>query len=118
MLIRNPLDAAMAEFNRKYCWRFEENKIKDFSCFASVEAFKTQNFTVFVSRSVINWVKLHDQMLKLCTKGKCHFVFYEELRNDLINEMTTVLKFLGFEMNYATETCLLNNLEGNFKRVF
>ena len=115
MLIRDPLGAAMSEFNRKYCWHYEANNIKDFSCLAPLEAFKTHNFTEYVKWSVNNWVKLHDKMLEKCSMGKCHFVLYEDLKNDLINEMTTVLKILGFKMNYNTERCLLENAIGNFK---
>ena len=57
-----------------------------------------------------------ENLLDYCNPKKCLFVFFEDLQKDLISEMTVVLKFLGFDMNSGTESCLLSFTNDNFKR--
>ena len=103
----------MAEFNREHCW---SDDTKDFTKYASLKTYHSQNFTNFANNFVDSWDIFHNKILDQCSNVRCHFIRYEDLKNDLIQEMDFLLRFLGFQMDSALETCLLNQSKGNFKR--
>ena len=114
ILIRDPLDASIAEFNRLYCWDLVKDK--DFRNYAPIEAYEKYNISEFVKYMTNNWISLHQQILERCSREKCHIVFYEDMQRNVIEAMRGVLSFIGFEMIPKIEACIKSNMVGNFKR--
>ena len=42
-------------------------------------------------------MEFHDEILEKCTSN-CHIVLYDNIKRNIIPEMTKILKFLGIEM--------------------
>ena len=109
VLIRNPLDASMAEFNRVFS-NYDQKGHSD------MELFELLNFSkLFQEADLPQWMEFHETILK-DYKNKMHVVQYEKLKTNLIEEMKKILGFLGYTMTKEIEFCLKSNFDGNFKR--
>ena len=97
ILVRKPLQAMAAEFFKDKEWDVE----KQFS----VQKY-TNSFRDYAMSNIDQWITLYKQVADKCSKTKCQIVFYEDLEKNVIDEMTIVLKFLGFNMNLPIENCL------------
>ena len=115
-MVRNPIDALIAEFNRIYAWYSQSNGVKNLQGYAPIELFKEKFAKELVQKEIDNWNDFHQNLLDFCNPKKCLFVFFEDLQKDLISEMTVVLRFLGFDMKSGMESCLLSFTNDNFKR--
>ena len=90
ILIRNPYDTLMAEFNR----RLTNN---NHTGHADLKLYSNYILKYF-DQTLPNWVQFHDIVLNTYSSPNIHAVNYEKLKSNLIEEMGKILKFLGFEM--------------------
>ena len=116
--MRNPLEAAISEFNRR---KFSikhgtgSTNISLANTFVPLQTFLDDNFAQTFNEFMDYWMKFHNKLLKHCTNN-CHIVAYEDLKSNLINEMKGILNFLGFTMNETIKDCLQTNPGRKYKR--
>ena len=117
VIIRNPLDAAISEFNRLQFSRKHGGNIISLLAnnYLPLQTFLDENFAKHFNLVMDYWMKFHNMVLKYCTNN-CHIVVYEDLKSNLINEMKDILNFLGFSMNETIKECLESNSGGKYKR--
>ena len=118
MIIRNPLDAAISEFNRdQISIKHQGNYISFLAkAYAPIKSFLDENFKGYFTEFMDYWVTFHNNVLKHCTSN-CHLVAYEDLKSkNLINEMKGTLNFLRISMNETIKECLKSNPGGRYKR--
>ena len=60
-------------------------------------------------------MQFHDRILE-DFNGPIHFVQYEKLKTNMIEEMRSITLFLGFELTNEIESCLILDFQGKFKR--
>ena len=89
---------------------------RDLCDFAPFDAYTKHNVSGFVLSNIETWTRLHAEIVEKCSKFKCHVVFYEDLQKNMIDEMTIILNYIGFDMNAAIEKCLTSCGTGKFKR--
>ena len=66
LLIRNPLEAALAEYNR-----YQSGQVQ--SAIVEVEDFEVEQWRMFVKSTVLEWAKFHEDIMSNFD-GKIHFV--------------------------------------------
>ena len=88
VIIRNPLDAAISEFNRhQFTTKHQGNNISLANAYLPLQTFLDENFAKYFTQFMDYWMAFHNKVLKYCTKNNCHIVAYEDLKSNLINEM-------------------------------
>ena len=108
LLIRNPLDASIAEFNRDFT--------KSNTAIVPIEKWlEIDVYDVYENQLLTYWKKFHQQILDKY-KNELILVEYEALKTNLIGELTKVMKFLGLPMTDAIKECIRNNPDGLNKR--
>ena len=70
----------------------------------------------FRSNKAQVWIKCHRRWLNSNTKP-LHIVRYERLQSHLVDEMRTLMHFLGWNITDNHLQCLVHNSEGNFHRM-
>ena len=122
VIIRHPLDASISYFNGhlkpdSYSLRIDKRGRKVFGHTFPVEMYESEHFIEkFYKLYLGNWIEFHDKILRHCSEN-CLFVFYEEMKKDMVNQMTKILIFLGYkEPTYDVKGCLMLNSRGNFKK--
>ncbi|CAH1797678.1 unnamed protein product [Owenia fusiformis] len=107
LLVRNPFDAILAEFNREVT--------KDKTMTASKDHFQTKEWTKIVEYSGSKW--LYNVMVWLVYPfGPVHVVRYEDLKSNLKDEMRKICIFLGHPASEETLDCVVRNSEGAYRR--
>ncbi|KPJ12439.1 WSCD family member AGAP003962 [Papilio machaon] len=111
LLIRNPRDAILAEFNRINSGH---------TGFAPKSAFEIPSLRrivwyPYVSTQLRDWEYFHNLWL---TKfpGPVYIVFYEALLSDTRNTLQGILSFLNITVTEDDMNCALSNKEGLYKR--
>lgn len=106
LLVRNPFDAMLAEFNRQFGGHIGH---------ATTERFHKDNvWNSFVRRNSegwynfhIDWLKFHKDML---------IIFYSDLKTNLSEQVQRLANFLNVTMSPQILACSLKNSRGLFKR--
>ena len=107
VIIRHPLDSSIALFN---------HQVKSVHKYADVKMFDLLNFSkLFLEEGLQEWMQFHDRILE-DFNGPIHFVQYEKLKTNMIEEMRSITLFLGFELTNEIESCLILDFQGKFKR--
>ena len=84
--------------------------------YVPLEVYKKEYFVERFKSELKIWMEFHDEILEKCTSN-CHIVLYDNIKRNIIPEMTKILKFLGFEMTEEIKNCLLSpGTKGKFKR--
>ena len=93
LLVRNPYDAILAEFNR-----FQSS---NHTGSASLENFNSKWFKT-VEKLSTWWVNVHHKYAEFSstTSFPMHVVFYENLKNNATHEMERVLNFMKKNYNF------------------
>ncbi|ESP04708.1 hypothetical protein LOTGIDRAFT_94282, partial [Lottia gigantea] len=104
VLIRDPLDAIKAEFNRQY---------RGHLGYAPYSVYR-KNWPALTGKKTMKWYKFYLDWLEF--KGPLHVIQYEKLRNDTAHEMQKLLRFLAVPYTQSDMSCMLRNREGDFKR--
>ena len=97
--MRHPLASSVSYFNG--IWRLtnfdsiekrgQGNVFPNFP----VEIYKEENFAEkFLKVYLQYWKSFHDKLLEYCLEN-CEVVFYEDLKKDIIGQMTKILGFLN-----------------------
>ena len=114
--MRNPLDAAISEFNRRQLtMKPQGNNISIFNAYLPLQTFLDDNFVNSFTEFKDYWMMFHNIVLKFCTIN-CHLVTYENLKSNLINEMKGIVGFLGLSLNETIKECLQSNPGRKYRR--
>nr|XP_026696645.1 WSC domain-containing protein 2-like [Ciona intestinalis] len=108
LLIRNPYEAFVAEFNRKMT--------KDHTGFAQVDDFNGEVWLEYIRIATRDWA-MH-QLHLIQSKKPLLLVTFDELRANMSRELRRILYFIGYkppDMERRLE-CLGRNPVGDFKR--
>ncbi|MGH0179191.1 UNVERIFIED_CONTAM: hypothetical protein FKN15_001116 [Acipenser sinensis] len=105
LLIRNPYNSLMAEFNRKCGGHLG---------YASEQHWKSKEWPDFVSSyaswwasHVLDWMKFGRRLL---------VIHYEELKRELFPRLRSIVDFLNVTASDEHLLCVESNQDGNFKR--
>ncbi|XP_041097287.1 LOW QUALITY PROTEIN: WSC domain-containing protein 1 [Polyodon spathula] len=105
LLIRNPYNSLMAEFNRKCAGHLG---------YASEQHWKSKEWPDFVSSysswwasHVLDWMKFGRRLL---------VIHYEELKRELFPRLREIVDFLNVTASDEHLLCVESNQDGNFKR--
>ncbi|XP_077980652.1 sialate:O-sulfotransferase 1-like [Glandiceps talaboti] len=105
VLIRNPFDAFVADFNR----------IKgDHVGFANSESFHEQSWYEYVLDAAPAWEIFHTNWL--LWNHPTYFVLYEDLVNSTVDKVIEITEFLNVTLDEERHQCLVDNTEGQFHR--
>ncbi|CAG9559437.1 unnamed protein product [Danaus chrysippus] len=111
LLIRNPRDAILADFNRLHKGHvgtapksaFKKNK------------YKKSDWSTYVFHQLSVWESLHNLWLTNFS-GPVHVLFYELLVQDTRNNLSGVLDFINFTYTEKDMNCAVMNREGIYRR--
>ena len=107
IIIRHPLDAFMSAFN---------HQIKGKTEYPDLKIYEDINFSKqFLEVGLPDWIKFHDIILRDDNQN-LYIVQYEKLKTNLLEEMRSILSFLGFDLKKEIESCLHLDFNGKFKR--
>ena len=108
IVVRNPYKAIISYWNWEKTGGHHTKVVK-------YDTYDTQEFRDFVFTGVYRWFELIDDWIKF---GKdLYFVFYEELKDNPVEEIRKLLLYLGLEVDEGRLACLSNHLVGSFHRV-
>ena len=107
VLVRDPFDALLAEFNRKHT--------KNHTGFAPDQKFETE-WLSYVTNSIEYWRGFHIYFKNQYESHKVLFTRFETFHENLIEELQRILHFLGFHMTPEVQKCVQNKQEGLFHR--
>ncbi|XP_076369242.1 WSCD family member CG9164-like [Tachypleus tridentatus] len=106
LVVRDPYDALLAEFNRRAGGHLGH---------ASRDRFtKDKVWRKFVEISIRNWMHTIVDWLKF--QGPIQVLHYEDMVNRLPEELIRLTKFLNVTVTRQTLSCTLRNRDGIFKR--
>ena len=107
VLIRDPFDALLAEFNRQH----SHNQ----TGFAPDEKFESE-WSSYVSKVMDFWKGFHMYFKTQYQPHQVMFVSYESLVENLIGKLTEILHFLGHVLPTEVAECIEERKEGLFHR--
>ncbi|CAL4082343.1 unnamed protein product, partial [Meganyctiphanes norvegica] len=108
LMLRDPYLSIQAEFNRQNGGHIGH---------AQPEKYLRNNGTYwenFVIYEATAWMNTTIDWLKF--EGSLHLVFYEDLLDNLSEEMGRILEFLNIEVDDASLDCMLRHQDGGFRR--
>ncbi|KAB7497816.1 WSCD family member [Armadillidium nasatum] len=108
LLIREPVQSILAEFNRQSGGhighapsdKYKRDKGKYWEKFTRTKAIVWMNTT-------LDWLQF---------EGSIHLVFYEDLISNLSDEMRRIINFLGVTVSDSDFSCMMKNKDGIYKR--
>ncbi|KAL5017001.1 hypothetical protein ScPMuIL_006590 [Solemya velum] len=106
LLIRNPFDALLAEFNRRVGGHRGHATEEHFRDGTVWERYVTQ-----MSRA---WVAMNYDWLRF--DRSLHVIFYENLKRNVTREVIELLRFLNSEVSSEDMSCMESNSDGKFRR--
>ncbi|XP_049878969.1 WSCD family member CG9164-like isoform X2 [Pectinophora gossypiella] len=126
ILIRNPRDAILAEYNRRHMGHIgtapksafkkkirrkegdgiEKNKSK---------THKETEWERFVASQMTAWESWHKAWLAVF-RGPIHIVFYEALVKDTRRVLRDILNFINYNVTESALTCAITHREGIYRR--
>lgn len=104
LVLRNPKDSLLAEFNRKNGGHIGHAKKEDFK----------QKWIPYVNDSARYWLYMTKDWLNFT--GDLHILRYERLKTDPINVIKRLLNFLQIHISEKELMCVYQNMNGRFKR--
>ncbi|XP_068167469.1 sialate:O-sulfotransferase 2-like [Antennarius striatus] len=105
LLIRNPYNSLMAEFNRQHGGH---------TGFASEDDWKGEGWTVYARNNAVSWRSFALNWLKY---GKnVMVIYYEDLQKNLVPQLRKIVKFLGLKVSEDRLLCVAGQTKGDFKR--
>ena len=107
-LIRNPINASLAEFHRR--------KGGGHVGFARKRAFKQKKWQKYIKKFSKEWFQIYNSWLKVMEKKNILVVFYEKLQDETETELRRVMRFLDLDFSEEDMECTLERKEGLFKR--
>lgn len=107
LLIRDPFDALIAEFNR----RQSESHVGH----ASLEAFTSKNWFHYVENSSKEWFQFYKFYIETYEPSQIHVIKFENLKSNLVQEMKKLVAFLKLPWSIQDQ-CLLNKQQGSNQR--
>ncbi|XP_072934614.1 WSCD family member AAEL009094 [Epargyreus clarus] len=113
LLIRNPRDAILADYNRLHKGHIGTAPKSAFRK-RSAERRST-DWSNYVATQLAAWESLHKQWLTQFP-GPIHIVFYEVLVNDTRHTLQGILSFLNQTATEDEMNCTLANREGIYRR--
>ncbi|XP_046352586.2 WSCD family member GA21586-like [Haliotis rufescens] len=105
LLLRNPYDTLLAEFNRYYTGG-------DHVAYAYVSAF-IQHWNKFFEDSLKKWQPYYSNWLRC---PDVEVVLFDDLKGDLKTQLSRIRDFLDDGSLKVNVDCALKNNEGNFRR--
>ena len=75
-----------------------------------------KSFRAFAAYQFKKWKELYDSLLKDCSPNQCLLIVYEDLKTNVIDEMSLVMDFLGMKMTPEVKKCLQKDSNGAFKK--
>lgn len=115
VLVRDPLSAFLAEFNRQ---KGEGNRsTSKHVALAPLSAFLTsQEWPQFVQDKFIAWLGFNRNAVQYYSKENLCTIVYEQLTIDPVKGLEPCLQFLGFQLVNPMLKCLEIKAEGQFHR--
>ncbi|XP_060076046.1 WSCD family member AGAP003962-like [Ylistrum balloti] len=104
LLIRDPFDALLSEFNRRHGGH---------KGYAGRVHFQ-KNWYDYIFGTAGDWYDLYHDWLTF--DGPLHVVMYKDLRENPSVELDRLMKFLGVSLSHKEKFCVMNNYEGNYRR--
>ncbi|KAK6192839.1 hypothetical protein SNE40_004241 [Patella caerulea] len=104
ILIRDPFDTLLAEFNRQRSGHLGHAKEGDYSKY----------WHQFVYDNAALWPRLYNDWFQF--KGPIHIIHFESLETNPLFEMQQLLKFLNLPVTDSDVKCMMRNRDGRFKR--
>ncbi|XP_050353576.1 WSCD family member AGAP003962 [Nymphalis io] len=112
LLIRNPRDAILADFNRLHKGHIGTAPK---SAFKKSNKNKNSDWSTYVFHQLSTWETLHRLWLKKFL-GPVHIVFYEILVKDTRRTLQGILDFLNHTVTEDDMNCAVANREGIYRR--
>ena len=120
LLVRNPYDAILAEFNRR-------KSHASHTASANQAVFNSSSWYKMIDTLSVHWRDLHVAYANFLLKHRnipLHVIFYENLKESPLKEMTDLLEYLKINFGFSTPdtedrlTCLafLQRENAKFKR--
>lgn len=110
LLIRDPADSILSEFNR-------EQSGGKHTGFAKEDKFKAGNlWHQFVKRSAYKWLLIYKSWLEHMSPSDILVVFYKDLVEKTETELRRLMKFLELDFREEDMKCTLERKKGLFKR--
>ena len=107
IIIRHPLDAFISAFN---------HQMKGKTDYPDLKIYEEINFSKqFLEVGLPDWIQFYDTILQDFNQN-LYLVQYDKLKTNLLEEMRSILSFLGFDLNREIESCLRSDFNGKFKR--
>ncbi|XP_059052053.1 WSCD family member AAEL009094 [Achroia grisella] len=113
VLMRNPRDCILADFNRLHKGHIGTAPKSAFRMIS--QEHKKIDWTTYVKNQLKVWETLH-QIWFTKFQGPIHIVFYEVLVSDTRNTLQGILNFLNFTVSQADMDCAMNRKEGIYRR--
>ena len=113
IILRDPLDAALSEFNRKRS--FKQDKEHSHTGHATLDQFEGPDWPFFVKHYFKSWKEFYEQAATFGSNKVCVLV-YENLIQDVVGELKGCTAFLGFQLNSEQGKCIGKDQEGGFHR--
>ncbi|XP_063424566.1 WSCD family member AAEL009094-like isoform X2 [Mytilus trossulus] len=104
LLIRNPYDAIIAEFNRVFA-----NKTT-----SATEQQFAEKFEPFALKKIDKWKKCYNSWMKF--SGQKYIFIYEEMKKDPVSQIGKLLDFLNISKQIRTFPCMQQNIAGRYRR--
>ena len=118
LLIRDPFDAFLAEFHRRYS--------NSHTGFAPIEKFHEpcvksmcQNVTLwedYIKVNLKNWESRCNYYIKNYAPKLVHVLRFENLKSDLEAEIQSLMDFLDLKFDKRLKKCIMEKQKGSFKR--
>ncbi|KAA0197950.1 hypothetical protein HAZT_HAZT000570, partial [Hyalella azteca] len=108
LIIRDPFQSIMAEFNRQSGGHIGH---------ALPDKYSKDNgryWKSFVKNKAISWTNTNLDWLQF--KGPLHILFYEDLLDNLPQEIRKILEFLDIEVDDQSFDCMMRHSDGIYKR--
>ena len=120
LLVRDPFDAILAQFNwiqsKSHIGHATEDKFhgKGWSSFAKNWVPGCSSFECFAKKEVKRWTELNMSCLNLFKKKQQHFIAisYEDLIQNPEKELSKVLQFLDIKISDESMRCTIDCKEG------
>ncbi|KAM3959499.1 WSCD family member AAEL009094 [Aphomia sociella] len=113
ILIRNPRDSILADFNRLHKGHIGTAPKSAFR--AKSQEYKKTDWTGYVTSQLGVWESLH-RMWFTRFEGPLHIVFYEILVSETRNTLQGILNFLNYTVSEIDMDCAMTYKEGIYRR--
>lgn len=108
LLIRDPFDTLLAEFNRR--------RSESHTGLASIEDFDGPNWKHFIEKQSQDWHLFYKYYAETYSKDQLFILQYEKLKANVFKELKEVSSFLGLHLKSSTKKCLEERKAGSNKR--